>query len=252
MFVDADVDFLLSNDDKEPRTHIAMETLFARYAWLSLTSLLALSAGCTCMSEPSTAPPQPAVNAAQSQRSMDEQVKMHLSFADEHIKVVRDESISWLLARPDEVAPVVAQAVRNGTAPSPSLYLSLLGYYGRPQDVPAMEAALQRAIPGESFYAAAALASHRTHEAREVLLRGLTHQSPTVRGNVADMLIDSEMRWACAGLSLRFDDPDPDVRFRVLRAAFRVGCIDAAMARARAHTLDDEARDALEALFRDE
>lgn len=181
-----------------------------------------------------------------------EQVQTQLMLAQSDAKVERDEAVSWLLAHPNEAAPVVERAVRDGTAPDPRLYLSLLGHYARAEDVAAIEAALRRGVPGESFYAAAALASNGTDAARQAMLRGLEHENPMIRGAIADALVDPESRWACDGLSLRFEDPDPDVRFRVLRAAFRAGCIDAATVRARASTLGDEARTALEALLRGE
>src|SRR5690606_27823560 len=175
---------------ESPRPASAMSPRFAPHASVSLLFALLAGAGCKSMAEPSPTPPRAAGSAAMSNPSPVEQVQTQLMLAQSDAKVERDEAVSWLLAHPNEAAPVVERAVRDGTAPDPRLYLSLLGHYARAEDVAAIEAALRRGVPGESFYAAAALASNGTDAARQAMLRGLEHENPMIRGAIADALVD--------------------------------------------------------------
>lgn len=85
--------------------------------------------------------------------------------------VERDEGVAWLLSHPDLSEPVLAEQVRAGTTANPELFLRLLAGIGRAESLEAMEAALVRGHPGESFYAAQALAAHPHPGARSVLAR---------------------------------------------------------------------------------
>jgi hypothetical protein len=100
-------------------------------------------------------------------REINRAIALALSDAD----VERAEGVSWLLAHPDRSAPVLAEKVHAGDVSNPELFFRLLARIGRPESLPAMEAALARGNPGESFYAAQALAAHPHAGARSILDR---------------------------------------------------------------------------------
>ena len=74
-------------------------------------------------------------------------VALALSDAD----VERDEGVAWLLSHPDLAEPVLAEQVRAGTTSNPEIFLRMLAAIGRAESLEAMEAALLRGHPGESF-----------------------------------------------------------------------------------------------------
>ena len=99
------------------------------------------------------------------------QVERAIALALGEAGVERDEGVAWLLSHPDLSGPVLAEQVRAGTTPNPELFLRLLAGIGRAESLDAMEAALVRGHPGESFYAAQALAAHPHPGARAILAR---------------------------------------------------------------------------------
>lgn len=102
-----------------------------------------------------------------------------LALSDAHVE--RDQGVSWLLANPDRAEPALAEQVRAGTASNPELFLRLLAGIGRAGSLDAMEAALVRGNPGESFYAAQALAAHPHPGARAILDRHYDRLSSETR-----------------------------------------------------------------------
>lgn len=101
----------------------------------------------------------------------DQELERAIALALSEAVVERDEGVSWLLAHPDRSEPALADRVRAGTTPNPEIFLRLLAGIGRPESLGAMEAALVRGHPGESFYAAQALAAHPHPDARFILDR---------------------------------------------------------------------------------
>jgi hypothetical protein len=105
------------------------------------------------------------------QPTPDRELERALALALGDARVERDEGVSWLLAHPDRSEPALAERVRAGTTSNPEIFLRLLAGIGRPESLGAMEAALVRGLPGESFYAAQALAAHPHPDARSILER---------------------------------------------------------------------------------
>lgn len=101
----------------------------------------------------------------------DRELERALGLALSDAEVERDQGVSWLLANPDRAEPALSEQVRAGTASNPELFLRLLAGIGRAGSLDAMEAALARGNPGESFYAAQALAAHPHPGARAILGR---------------------------------------------------------------------------------
>lgn len=101
----------------------------------------------------------------------DRELERAIGLALSEAAVERDEGVAWLLAHPDRSEPELAERVRAGSTPSPEIFLRLLAGIGRPESLGAMEAALVRGHPGESFYAAQALAAHPHPDARAILHR---------------------------------------------------------------------------------
>jgi hypothetical protein len=111
----------------------------------------------------------------------DRELERAIGLALSENQVERDEGVSWLLAHPDRAEPVLAERVRDGTTSNPEIFLRLLVGMGRPESLGAMEAALVRGHPGESFYAAQALAMHPHPDARSVLDRHYDQLSAEAR-----------------------------------------------------------------------
>jgi len=156
----------------------------------------------------------------------------------------------WLIEHADEASPLVERAVRDGTAANPENAMRVLAAIGDPGGVPALEAALQRGNPGESFYAAASLVVHPHADARATLVRGLASEQLNVRFAVLDALNQREAAWACADLERMAGDSEPQVRFRALRAARTAGCItDAQLELRAAYDPDESLRSQLRALM---
>lgn len=86
-------------------------------------------------------------------------VDRHLGLAISDAEVERDQATVWLLAHPDEVRPTLVERVARGATGAPELYLRLIAAIGGEGAVAAATAALDRGHPGESFWAAHALAA---------------------------------------------------------------------------------------------
>lgn len=97
-------------------------------------------------------------------------VDRHLGLAISDAEVERSDAIAWLLAHADEVRPTLIDRIERGETESPELYLRLLAAIGGAGAVAAATAALERGHPGESFWAACALADLGP-EGRAVLAR---------------------------------------------------------------------------------
>lgn len=147
---------------------------------------------------------------------------------------------TWLIEHATEASPLVERAVREGRAANPELAMRVLAAIGAPSGVLALEAALQRGNPGESFYAAAALVAHPHPDARAALVRGLANEHLNVRFAVLDALNQREAAWACADLERMAGASEPQIRFRALRAARTAGCITNAQLEQRAAQDPDE------------
>ncbi|HKP75881.1 MAG TPA: hypothetical protein VJT67_10090 [Longimicrobiaceae bacterium] len=108
-------------------------------------------------------------------------VERAIALALSDAEVERGEGVAWLLSHPDAAEPVLAEQVRAGTASDPELFLRLLAGIGREESLGAMEAALVRGHPGESFYAAQALAAHPHPAAKSILARHYSRLSDEAR-----------------------------------------------------------------------
>lgn len=97
--------------------------------------------------------------------------------------VERQQGIAWLLDHPAVARPLLVAAVRAGDYTSPETCLRLLAAVGGDGAVDALEAALLRAHPGESFYAAVAL-SEAGAPGLAVLESHAEHPDPAVRDAV--------------------------------------------------------------------
>jgi hypothetical protein len=86
-------------------------------------------------------------------------VDRHLGLALSDAEVERDQAIAWLLAHPDEVRPALVERIGRGQSEAPEIHLRLLAAIGGEGAVAAATAALVRGHPGESFWAAQALAA---------------------------------------------------------------------------------------------
>jgi hypothetical protein len=117
-------------------------------------------------------------------RTAGAEVQRAIALALSEAGVERDQGVAWLLSHPDLSEPVLAEQVRAGATTNPELLLRLLAGIGRAESLGAMEAALVRGHPGESFYAAQALAAHPHPGARAILARHYSALSAEARGGL--------------------------------------------------------------------
>ena len=114
----------------------------------------------------------------------DPDVERALALAGSDADVERRQGLRWLVANPDRSLPVLADLVARGEPGPFEIWMDALARLGGPVAVEALESALLRGHPGESFYAAKGLADCGS-EGWQALQRHATDEDPQVRGAVS-------------------------------------------------------------------
>lgn len=138
----------------------------------------------------------------------------------------------WLRAHADVAYPRLLR--RAQTAGSPAVYAALADF-ARSESVPVLARALAAGGP-HTDAAARALALHPQGTAGQALREALDQSDPLICMAAADGLLMRADRADCAALRARLTDPDALVRYHVLQAGARLGCLDQAVMASIART----------------
>jgi HEAT repeat protein len=164
---------------------------------------------------------------------VDEQIAMlETPFGDGPHQRERERAAAWLVANADRAYPQLVARLDEGRASV--AVIELMPRFGRVESIPLLE----RLVVGPeatAWAAGQALALHPQAAAGEALQRSLARPEPAVAIVAADALATRGDRNACPALVRLIDAPDARVRYHVVQAAGKLGCL---------------AREALEALAR--
>lgn len=131
-------------------------------------------------------------------------------------------SREWLLGHARAAYPrLLALAAEAG---SPAV-CAMLAEFGRPQAIPLLAQALDTGGP-HADAAARALARHHQAAAGTALRTALARPDPVIGIAAADGLLLRADRSDCPALRVKLTAPDELVRYFVLQAAGRLGCIE--------------------------
>lgn len=139
---------------------------------------------------------------------------------DPHLRQ-SEQSRQWLLAHEQAAFPrLLGRAAEAG---NPALY-EMLAQFGRPEAIPLLAQVLDAGGP-HADAAARALARHPQAAAGKALRAALAQPDPAIAIAAADGLLLRADRRNCPALRARLTAPDDIVRYHVLQAAGRLGCI---------------------------
>jgi HEAT repeat protein len=134
----------------------------------------------------------------------------------------RERAAQWLLDHGDRAHPALLDALAAGRASSG--VIELLARFGRAESIEPLNRVLSAAGPA-AWHAAQALARHPQPEAAEALRRALRDPAPEVSIAAADALGARGDPGECAALQAELRAQDPTVRYHVVQAAARLGCV---------------------------
>jgi len=164
---------------------------------------------------------------AASESEMEENFRTLLSpFGSEPHRRARQRAINFLLAHADESHPRLLAALRaNPTALDAPSIIEVLPLFGREESVPLLEEIMSRGDEYASRSAGVALGQHPSPSALESLLRGLESHSNETLIAAADGLAARGDGSACEALRKLVRHHDAAVRYHVVRAAGKLGCL---------------------------
>jgi hypothetical protein len=140
---------------------------------------------------------------------------------EQHVRE-RARAAEWLVTHADQAYPTLIARLDAGRAGAGTV--ALLPRFGRAQSI----GTLARLLAGSgsiAWHAGQALAQHPQAAAGEALRQALAEPDAAVAMNAADGLGTRGDRGDCAALAERFGATDAGVRFHVLQAAVRIGCL---------------------------
>jgi HEAT repeat protein len=143
-------------------------------------------------------------------------------FGSEPHRRERERAAQWLLAHAERAYPVLLARLAAGRAGAGAV--ALLPRFGRGESV----AVLARLLHGPELVAwgaGQALAQQPQSEAGAALRRALADANPKVATIAADALAGRGDPGDCPALAARLGAADPVVRYHVLQAADRLGCL---------------------------
>jgi len=156
-------------------------------------------------------------------REVDQQISLlETPFGDGPHQRERERAAAWLVANSGRAYPQIVLRLSEGRA-SVAL-LELLPRFGRAESIPL----LQRLLSGPqatAWAAGQALALHPQPAAGEALRRSLLRHDPVLAIIAADALATRGDRTDCAALTALIDVPDSRLRYHVVQAAGKLGCL---------------------------
>jgi len=177
-------------------------------------------------------------NSRQSDTEVETQLALVASpFGDEPHQREREQATAWLLEHAERSYPVVLGRFDRGQAGE--ALVELLARFDREESIPRLERLLPGAEP-PAWAAGQALARQSQPAAGEALRRALGHADPKVATVAADGLGARGDRADCTALVTHVTSTDARLRYHVVQAAGRLGCL----ARADLEALSREDADA--------
>jgi len=160
----------------------------------------------------------------QSKQHQDADVEQQIAlletpFGDGPHQRERERAAEWLVANADRAYPRILARLKDGH--TSIAVIELMPRFGRAESIPLLEHLLIG--PETTAWAAAqALALHPQAAAGQALKRSLARREPAVAIIAADAL---GTRGDCAALATLIDAPDAQVRYHVVQAAGKLGCL---------------------------
>jgi HEAT repeat protein len=140
---------------------------------------------------------------------------------EQHVRE-RDCAAEWLVEHADRAYPLLLARLESGRAGAGAV--ALLPRFGRSQSIGTLARLLAGPEP-MAWQAGQALAQHPQPEAGEALRQALIGPDATVAMIAADGLGTRGDRGDCAVLAERLGTTHAGVRYHVLQAAARLGCL---------------------------
>jgi HEAT repeats len=135
----------------------------------------------------------------------------------------RERAKAWLVANADRAYPQIAARMNEGRASV--AVIELLPRFERAESIPLLERLLLVGPEATAWTAGQALALHPHASAGEALRRSLASREPAVAVIAADGIGTRGDSSNCAALTTLIDAPDARVRYHVVQAAGKLGCL---------------------------
>jgi len=158
-------------------------------------------------------------------------IELHLRFlldpfGDEPHLRQRERSVQYLLAHADESYHRLLRALQaNPTALNAPAIIEVLPLFNREESIPVLEEIMLRGAEQVSGVAGQALGRHAGPAAREALLRGLGSSLQETAAAAADGLMVRGDSSVCSALKNHFAHVNRIVRYHVIQAAHKLGCL---------------------------
>ena len=149
------------------------------------------------------------------------------------------QAARYLLAHADAAHPLLLELLLTYRASNPIAVIDLLPRFGRQESVPVLKKILAEGLEHVSGEVAAALARHPSEKAFKALESGLSLPAPESIKAAADGLMSRGDAAACPALRKLLGHENPEVRYHVIQAAGRLGCLDSATLRSIAQSDQD-------------
>ena len=167
--------------------------------------------------------------------------------SEQHVRA-RQNAARALLQLADKSYPRIIELLTTGAAANDLVLIELLPAFGRDDSVPLLSGILLSGRERAARIAGGALARHQSSLAEHALEAGLQSEIPEAIIASADGLLDRGDAQACRALISRASIDDATVRYHVLLAATRLGCLNApALQRMLDSELDADIRELLQA-----
>ncbi|MFY9608512.1 MAG: HEAT repeat domain-containing protein [Blastocatellia bacterium] len=136
-----------------------------------------------------------------------------------------EQALEFLLDHAEEAYPRLLELIKSNRASNPIALIEAFPRFGRPESIPVLEEILARGQGTATGAASLSLARHPQDSARQALIRALTFPKAESVVAAADGLMSRGDRTACAELVKHLNRVDSTVRYHVIQAASRLGCL---------------------------
>jgi len=136
-----------------------------------------------------------------------------------------DRALAFLLAHPDKAHPRLLALLDPAQPYVPVAAVNSLPLFGRAESLPVLERLMREGAGLSSMSAGQALGRHPQPRALQALLRGLKHDRDETKAAAAEGLLTRGDKAACQALRALLNHPSYEVRYHVVNAAGKLGCL---------------------------
>lgn len=136
-----------------------------------------------------------------------------------------DRALAFLLAHPNQAHPRLLALLEPTQSYVPVAAVNSIPLFGRAESLPVLERLMREGAELISMSAGQALGRHPHPDALQALLRGLKHDRDETKVAAADGLLTRGDKAACQALRDLLSHTGYEVRYHVVNAAGKLGCL---------------------------